>query len=75
MANFYKHNLGIVSSFASHEPKEGNIFEIIVDLNIGKISFGVNGKNLGVFCDSILKDIDYAPFIDIRQEQTEVTLL
>ena len=75
LANFYKHNLGIFSPFASHETSEGNIFEIIVDLNIGKISFGANRKNLGVFCDSIPKDIDYVPFIEIYQEQTEITLL
>ena len=73
--NFYKHNLGICSPFASHETNEGHIFEIIVDLNIGKLSFSANGKNLGVFCDTILKDIDYVPFVEIYQEQTEITLL
>ena len=75
LGNFHKHNLGKVSSFASHETNEGNIFEIIVDLKIGNISFWANGKNLGVFCDSIIIDIDYVPFIDIYQEQTEITLL
>ena len=75
LGNFGKHNLGKYSSFASHELNEGNIFEIIVDLKIGNISFCANGKNLGVFCDSIIKDIDYVPFIDIQQEQTEITLL
>ena len=75
LRNFYKHNLGVVSIFASHATNEGNIFEIIVDLNIGKLSFCANGKNLGVFCDNIIKDIDYVPFIEINKEQTEITLL
>ena len=75
LENFYKHNLGVASIFASHKTNEGNIFEIIVDLNIGKLSFCANGKNLGVFCDNIIKDIDYVPFIEIYQEQTEITLL
>ena len=46
LGNFGKHNLGKYSSFASHELNEGNIFEIIVDLKIGNISFCANGKNL-----------------------------
>ena len=73
--NHGKHNLGICAPYATLEAKEGHIIETVVDLKTGSISFWANGKNLGVFCENIPKDIDYVPFIEIYQEQTEISLL
>ena len=73
--NFYKHNLGVFATFAKHNTTEGNIFEVIVDLEKGELSFSANGINLGIFCQNIIKDIEYLPFVDIENEGTEITLL
>ena len=73
--NFAMHNLGVWKEFKKHQASEGNIFEIIVDLNRGELSFSVNGNNFGIFCDNIIKDIEYLPFLDIINEGTEVTLI
>ena len=73
--NFGMHNLGVFTEFKKHQATEGNIFEIVVDLEIGELSFSVNGNNFGIFCNKIIKDIEYLPFIDIYDEQTEITLL
>ncbi len=42
---------------------------------MGKLSFSLNGENVGVFCDNIIKDIEYVPFLDIYSEGTKVRLL
>ena len=73
--NFAKHNLGVWTEFAKRKTEEGNILEIIVDLEMGELSFSVNGNNLGIFCNNIIKDIEYVPFLDISSEGTEITLL
>ena len=73
--NFGMHNLGVYKEFKKCQASEGNIFEIIVDLNRGELSFSVNGNNFGIFCDNIIKDIEYLPFLDIINEGTEVTLI
>ena len=73
--NFDKHNLGVHTEFAKKEAKEGSIVEIIADLDRGELSFSLNGNNLGIFCDNIIKDIEYVPFVDIRKEGSEIQLL
>ena len=73
--NFGKHNLGVYTEFAKKEAKEGSIIEIIADLDRGELSFSLNGNNLGIFCDNIIKDIEYVPFVDIRKEGSEIQLL
>ena len=73
--NFDKHNLGVHTEFAKKEAKEGSIIEIIADLDRGELSFSLNGNNLGIFCDNIIKDIEYVPFVDIRKEGSEIRLL
>ena len=75
--NFAKHNLGIWVEFAKHQAVEGNIFEIKVDLEKenGELSFYVNGNFMGIFCQNIINDIEYIPFIDIHEEGTEITLI
>ena len=73
--NFAKHNLGICTEFAKHQASEGNILEVIVDLEKGELSFSVNGINQGLFCQNIIKDIEYLPFVDIDTPETEITLL
>ena len=73
--NFAKHNLGEWSEFLKLQAKEGNIIEIIVDLDRGELSFSLNGKNLGIFCNNIIKDIEYIPFIDIYKEESEIRLV
>ena len=73
--NFAKHNLGVYTEFAKKEAKEGSIIEIIADLDRGELSFSLNGNNLGIFCDNIIKDIEYVPFVDIRKEGSEIQLL
>ena len=73
--NFGKHNLGVYTEFAKKEAKEGSIVEIIADLDRGELSFSLNGNNLGIFCDNIIKDIEYVPFVDIRKEGSEIQLL
>ena len=52
--NFAKHNLGEWVEFAKLQAKEGNIVEINVDLDRGELSFSINGKNLGIFCNNTL---------------------
>ena len=73
--NFAKHNLGVYTEFAKKEAKEGSIVEIIADLDRGELSFSLNGNNLGIFCDNIIKDIEYVPFVDIWKEGSEIRLL
>ena len=73
--NFAKHNLGEWTEFAKLQAKEGNIIEIIADLDRGELSFSINGKNLGIFCNNIIKDIEYVPFIDIHKEESEIILV
>jgi len=73
--NFAKHNLGVCTEFAKQKVSEGNIIEIIADLDRGELSFSLNGKNLGIFCDNIIKDIEYVPFVDINKEESEIRLL
>ena len=73
--NFDRHNLGVYQPFSNYEAKEGFIVEIIVNLENGELSFSVNGKDLGIFCNNIIKDIEYVPFIDIYNERNEITLL
>ncbi len=73
--NFYKHNLGVCSKPHTLSAGEGSILETIVDLEKGVLSFSMNGNNLGIFCDNIIKDIEYIPFLDIYNEGTEVRLL
>ena len=73
--NFGKHNLGVYTEFAKKEAKEGSIIEIIADLDRGELSFSLNGNNLGIFCDNIIKDIEYVPFVDIWKEGSEIQLL
>ena len=68
-------NLGEWTEFAKLQAKEGNIIEIIADLNGGELSFSINGKNLGIFCNNIIKDIEYVPFIDIHKEESEIILV
>jgi mRNA-degrading endonuclease YafQ of YafQ-DinJ toxin-antitoxin module len=74
-SNFAKHNLGMVTDFANQKATEGNIIEIIADLDRGELSFSLNGNNLGIFCDNIIKDIEYVPFVDIQKEESEIRLL
>ena len=73
--NFAKHNLGVYTEFAKQKATEGNIIEIIADLDRGELSFALNGKNLGIFCDNIIKDIEYVPFVDIWKEESELRFL
>ena len=73
--NFAKHNLGVYTEFAKKEANEGSIVEIIADLDRGELSFSLNGNNLGIFCDNIIKEIEYVPFVDIRKEGSEIRLL
>ena len=73
--NFDKHNLGVHTEFAKKEAKEGSIIEIIADLDRGELSFSLNGNNLGIFCDNIIKDIEYVPFVEIHKEGSEIQLL
>ena len=73
--NFSKHNLGVYTDFANKKATEGNIIEIIADLDRGELSFSLNGNNLGIFCDNIIKDIEYVPFVDFYKEGTEIRLL
>ena len=73
--NFAKHNLGEWVEFAKLQAKEGNIVEINVDLDRGELSFSINGKNLGIFCNNIIKDVEYVPFIDIHKEENEIMLI
>ena len=73
--NFAKHNLGVYTEFLKKTASEGNIIEIIADLDRGELSFSLNGNNLGIFCDNIIKDIEYVPFVDIHDEGSEIRLI
>ena len=74
-SNFGKHNLGVYTDFAKKQVKEGSIIEIVADLDRGELSFSLNGNNLGIFCDNIIKDIEYVPFVDFHKEGNEIRLL
>jgi len=65
----------VYTEFSKKEASEGNIIEIIVDLDRGELSFSLNGNNLGIFCDNIIKDIEYVPFVDIHNEGSEIRLI
>ena len=73
--NFGRHNLGVYQQLIHYKAEEGNIVEIIANLENGELSFSLNGKDLGIFCNNIIKDIDYVPFVDILNEGNEITLL
>ena len=73
-ANFNKHNLGVCQEFNNWNAAEGNVIEIIVNMEKLELSFLLNGKDLGIFCNNIIKDIDYVPFIEINREGDEITL-
>ena len=73
--NFAKHNLGVYTEFLKKTESDGNIIEIIADLDRGELSFSLNGNNLGIFCDNIIKDIEYVPFVDIHNEGSEIRLI
>ena len=73
--NFGRHNLGVYQQLIHYKAEEGNIVEIIANLENGELSFSLNGKNLGTICNNIIKDIDYVPFIEIHDERNEITLL
>ena len=77
LSNFGKHNLGVYTPLCNIIAKKGEIVEIIVDLEKekGELSYSLNGKKLGIFCDNINKNLDYVPFIDLCYVGTEVTLL
>ena len=73
--NFDKHNLGVHQKLNSLSAIEGNVIEIIADLEKYELSFSLNGKDLGIFCGDIIKNIDYVPFVEIYNQGDEVTLL
>ena len=77
LSNFGKHNLGVYTPFCNINATKGEIVEIIVDLEKekGELSYSLNGKKLGIFCDNINKNLDYVPFVDLYYVGTEVTLL
>ena len=72
--NFDRHNSRVHQKLNSCTAGEGNVIEIIADLEKYEISFSLNGKDLGIFCDDIIKDIDYIPFVEIHNQGDEVTL-
>ena len=53
--NFAKHNLGEWTEFLKLQAKEGNIIEIIADLDRGELSFSINGKIQDYFVIILLK--------------------
>ena len=73
--NFNKHNLGNYTVTYNHRGKNGDIIEIIVDLEKGELSYFLNDIDLGIFCDNINKNINYVPFVDMFYEGTEISLL
>lgn len=68
-------NLGVSTIFNNYFVTTNDIIEIIVDLEKGELSYAVNNKNLGIFCDKIDKNIDYVPFVDILYANSEISLL
>ena len=75
LANFNKHNLGVYTATYNISAKKDDIVEIIVDLEKWKLSFILNGTDLGIYCEDISKNIDYVPFIDIYYIGTEISLI
>ena len=75
LCGFNKMNLGVSTIFNNYFVTTNDIIEIIVDLEKGELSYAVNNKNLGIFCDKIDKNIDYVPFVDILYANSETSLL
>ena len=59
----------------NHRGKNGDIIEIIVDLEKGELSYILNDIDLGIFCDNIDKNINYVPFVEMYYVGTEISLL
>ena len=73
--NFGKYHLGVYTQTYNHRGKNGDIIEIIVDLEKGQLSFILNDIDLGIFCDNIDKNINYVPFVEMLYVGTEISLL
>ena len=75
--NFNKHNLTVYTEFCNMKTQKGDIVEIIVDLSKekGELSYSLNGKKTGIFCDDININENWAPFVDMYYVNTEITLL
>ena len=73
--NFSKNNLGVYTATYNHRGKNGDIIEIIVDLEKGELSYILNDIDLGIFCDNIDKNINYVPFVEMYYVGTEISLL
>ncbi len=56
--------------------KEGDIIEVTADLIFGKLSFALNGQNLGVVYDSLPVDYDLVPFVELYyKDEREVEIV
>ena len=75
LSGFNKYNLGKSTPFNNYYVTPDDIIEIIVDLEKGELSFAVNDKSLGIFCDKIDKNIDYVPFVELFYSSSEISLL
>ena len=75
LCGFNKYNLGKYTPFNNYYVTGNDIIEIIVDLEKGELSFAVNDKSLGIFCDKIDKNIDYVPFVELLYSSSEIILL
>ena len=55
--------------------KKGDIIEVIVDRNIGNLSFAINEVNYGIAFSNIPKEDQLYPIVNIYEEKQEVELL
>ena len=77
LSNLGKYNLGVYTPLYNIKGKKGDIIEIIVDLSKekGELSYSLNDKKLGIFCEDINKNEDFVPFVEMNYENSEITLL
>ena len=49
--------------------------EMVVGLEKGKLYYSIDDNDFGVFCNNINLNIDYAPFIEMINVGSEITLV
>ena len=68
---------GIETKYNNHSGKlkKGDIIEVIIDREIGNLSFAVNGLNYGIACSEIPKNEQLYPIVMINDENQIVEIV
>ena len=55
--------------------KEEDIVEVIVDRQLGNLSFSINGSNYGIACSEIPKEDDLYPTVTLYDQNLAVEIV